>query len=151
MIQARLISRGGGCAQVVTYIGEGSQRRSVTRHVRLEVEGSRWMMMGCNPDEAAIAQLDAAENALLIAKGEYESAEQLAKMTIKDIERIRREGRIAGLLLSANLDPLEEVAAKTIKAALKQRADYLAAILKAIETQVKRLRTEIPRKVQFSF
>ena len=148
MIQARLISRGGGCAQVVTYIGEGSQRRSVTRHVRLE-GGSRWM--GCNPDEAAIAQLDAAENDLLMAKGQHESAEQLAKLTIKDIERIRREGRMAGLLLSANLDPLEEVAAKTIKAALKQRADYLAAILKAIETQVKRLRTEIPRKVQFSF
>lgn len=53
------MSRDRNRAEIVIYVGEGSRRRSITRHVRRMKDG-RWI--GRNPDDdAGLAQLDAAE------------------------------------------------------------------------------------------
>ena len=69
LVKARLISGGGNTAEVVMYFGEGVQRRSVTRHLQRVYLGHGW---GRNPDEAAIARLDAAED---VWRGAVEAGE----------------------------------------------------------------------------
>lgn len=142
--RARLISWGkGGRAQVVTYLGEGSQRRSVTRHVRQK--DGRWL--GNNPDETAIAYLDAMELA-------EKSSEGLTKKSSDYLAEI--EGNIEALKADkAAIDVKKYRIIRRKFGNFHKEAIVMARLATAMSVDDKKVadkaRAEIPRVVEFVF
>ena len=92
-VKARLISRGGrgsASAQVVVCAGTGAQRQSITRHLQFNPRTNQWL--GRNPDEVAIAKLDAAEAAVWRAEAEQERLKKLAAILSPAESRRRKLG-----------------------------------------------------------
>lgn len=159
-VEARFISQSsnGKKAQVVLLVGEGAHRRSITRHVHLE--GGRWM--GLNPDEAAVAQLDAGEKELEETQSCHETIASLAEIQMKDLKRFagkiqqyREETHgVPATVFNLGMDILlaeQKLNAKTLKAALKAEIAKSEKNLKEIHGRVEKLRREIPRHVEFYF
>ena len=149
--QARVISTGKqrGRAEVVLCVGEGSQRRSITRHIRLT--GGVWV--GRNTDDAAVARLDAAEKALEETERRHNLMKPLAKITIKEINNIL--GRIYqyGKKRAPNgfLDVAgDEVDAKIIRIAIMAKNKKLAVVFHDAAKYARNIRKEVPREVIFS-
>ena len=163
MIQARLISmdRGGKRAQVVIYLGEGSQRRSLTRHVRLEGPGYLWGV-GRSIDESGLARLDAAEVALKRAEHEYGFFRNSAEISFKEINGWLRRIRWCREAM-CDLPPVfreavervlladQELNAKAIKTALRRMVAESAAALQITRERAEQLRREIPRWISFQW
>lgn len=142
-VNARLISRRGGRAQVVTYLGEGSQKRSITRHVRLV--GETWF--GRNPDEASIAYLDAMELAEK-SSGEFakESSDYLAEVE-SEIKALKEK--------KATMDVKEYRTIRRKLGEFLKEAVVIANLATALSADDKKAadkaRADIPRMVEFSF
>lgn len=142
VIKARLISRGedGKTAEVVSYSGEGSQKRSVTSHIRM----SRGHWMAPNP---SIARLNAAE---CIESGAVEAAACFKGKLLKF------EGDI--LILKekkAEFDPKEyRKARRKLGRSYKEAATNLAEAMVTLEFAKKaadEVRADVPRYLEFVF
>jgi hypothetical protein len=157
LTQARVISasKDGKRAEVVIYVGEGSQRRSITRHVHLQ--SGQWV--GRNPNDAALARLDEAERAFEKVKGQHETLKPLAKLSVKEIDKIikqvRKHGKKARGIPNGFLDTVgslvkSKVDAETIRVELGKIIKESAIALGVATRRVRKLRKEIPREVIFS-
>lgn len=104
---------------MVVYLEDGSQRQSITRHVRREND----VWKGNNPDEQAIAILDAAEKALVMVQRHHEA-------------------------IKKRFDKETDSAAK-----MNLQRDLLNAdfIIQLKEGRVRELQKSTPRQVQFTF
>ncbi len=148
-------SPGGNCAEIVIYIGEGSRRRSVSRHVR-SYDG-QWI--GRNPDDIGLAQLDAAEKLLQWLDDTHRLLEPLAAISIKDIAAVLNslaKGDAAELFpgfefakLVADLPP-DDRTPEVIQALFKHAMNILELRLSAARKRAKDLGKKFPREVIFT-
>lgn len=160
VIEAKVISKGsnGRTAQVVMYLGDGRQKRSVTVHVRLA--NGRWM--GYNPDHAAVARLDMAEKELEQVRRFHARIEEIAKLDLAKIAEFL--GRIKRFRDKARGIPrdfwdfagetalyAQGVTAETIKKDLGEKLQASATILKAKAEHAAKLVDATPREVEFKF
>ncbi len=161
-VEARLISRsnGGRRAQVVVVMGNGAQKRSVTRHVRWE--GSGWM--GHNPNEAAVARLDEAEAELGRATERCNNIAALLDLTdealgrhINTIRQKRQKwadcSNVPNLILALGEELLEldQLRVSALREELAEQLRRHEQDLEDMECCFQELRRLTPRQVQFVF
>ncbi len=118
-------------AQVTILIGEGSKRRSVTRHIGLV--GCDWV--GSNPDPRAIPMNEKANLDIALAKSERVSAENLVKDLKEKLE-------------AANDDKKASKIADQIEAVTK-RLEVAKAAEKEAKSRLAHVERELPLKVTF--
>jgi len=149
---ARVISksRDGRRAEVVTHIGEGSLRRSITRHVRLR----SGQFIGLNPDDAALSRLNEAETGLTNAQARYDLVKSLAKLKAKELGRILAGPAedaprgLRGILKDVPED--QRNTPKKVQAILKEELAEATSFLGEARKLAKKVAGEIPRHVIYS-
>lgn len=150
-IQARLISRNvkKGTAEVVVVIGG----LSVTRHL-VRVVGDYGI--GRNPDEAAIARLDAAEANEAKALRAYEAIIALAEIKINDLRgilyRMRKFGWEAADVPAGLWDMVGAILrkkAESIFAAIHENVADAAAEAAMAHATANKVRADVPRTREF--
>ena len=151
-------SHGGRRAEIVTYVGDGSRRRSITRHVRMS-GGGLWI--GRNPDDAGLGQLDAAEEEVAVAEKRHSILGAFAKMSVKDIksaldclaggdEESRKklpEGFTATL---ENIPEGQRSSPGTVKTAFQNVLAGQRSVLSEARKKAKELGKKFPREVVFT-
>lgn len=154
-IQARLISQSGNRAQVTVVVGEGRERHSVTRHVRM-ING-KWM--GHNPDKSAVVRLDQAEEHLKYVGKRHSTINPLGQIGLPELETILRriarykqkaQGVPSGFfdLVGNMLVSEEAVKAETVKAAIEAKVLEAAAALEKAAKTVREI--GVSREVEFT-
>lgn len=168
-IQAR--NEAKGTAEVTILVGEGQNRKSVTRHVHLNAEG---FYVGRNPDDGAIAMLNEVERAEAELQTLYDALEativatkDAAKMALKKIDDFLKriewsQDRVAELppvfaeaarrVLYAGCDLDRKAIRAAVKENLETAKTQLAATsdaLKRTKEEAEALREATPRQVIF--
>ena len=142
-------SRDGQRAQVVTCVGQGSRRRSITRHTRLE-DGKR---VGLNPDDKALARLNNAEAGLREAQSGYDLVRPLSRLKAKEIARAisgppgNMPKGLRGIVGEISED---QRSVANIQAVLKGKLEGVSIALREAKSRAKKAAQEIPRFVIYT-
>ena len=155
VVQAKLISMGEKrtTAEVVSYLGERSRKRSVTSHVRRGKDG---VWRGHNPNKPALAWLDAAEAKEAKQAGVMHPLEEAVNNLREEIyflKDTRADAKAAGMD-----DPATEkedrkdrrYLGEQLKQAVAAR-DAKSPDWEAATVAARKLRAETPREVEFVF
>ncbi len=138
-------SKKGARAQVVVLVGEGRNRRSVTRHV--ERRGYSWV--GLNPDERAIPLNERYEHELTGTQHQLGQEEEELDVLKRRLEALETEEKeVASLYDAAALDVERDKLVEAITMA-RAKAAFAALVLADAEVKLTIVQREVPLEVEF--
>ncbi len=152
-VNSTSISKNHQRAQVTVLIGEGRNRRSVTRHVEQHPIGKKsFGWFGFNPDPNAVPLNELYEDELIIAKSNLASAEAVLADLEKKLEKV--EGVEKSQMALDNI--LGDIAVAVVKnellGAIETAQDTVyasTALVDEAETKLDIVQREVPLEVEF--